>query len=171
MIATEPVEGPLPSKREAERERRRPRPGSLKLGQILETFASAEDQHLRGEPASEDELSRLERELRCRLPESLRAFLGRFGGGLFFHGHEIFGPRRVVIHDIELVPDALAMRRRLEASATLPEGAIPFHRARGVVHLVDSRPESGGERVFSIPPAQPYPDLASFLESVVLPRR
>jgi hypothetical protein len=153
-------------------ERRRPRPATLRLEDVLDTLAREEGQHLTGGPSTELELAALESALGFPLPADFRAFLLRLGGGLFFNGHEIFGPRRVMRHDIELVPDILSMRRWLarDRPSGVPEGFLPIHRARGVVHLMDARPDRSGESVVSLPAATPYPDLASFLETVVLPR-
>lgn len=158
-----------PTETQDEVERRRSRQGTLTLGEILDAFARHQDHHMIGDAASEQELRRVEQALGRALPASFRAFLTRFGGGLFFHGHEVFGPRRVMIHDIELVPDILTMVRRV-ASEGLPAGLVPIHRARGVIHFLDLRPEGGGEQVVSFSGAAAFPNLASFLETVVLPR-
>ena len=152
-----------------ERERRAPRAATLTLDQILEAFARDQAQHMTGGPASETDLREHERAIGKPLAGSLRAFLSRFGGGLFYHGHEIFGPHRVMIHDIELVPDIMSVRRRLgREGMDLPEGLIPFHRARGLIHFMDLR--QGGDAVLSLPWSAPCHDLPSFLETVVLPR-
>lgn len=155
---------------ETEVERRQARRGTMPLVDILEAFARGADRHMTAGPATEQELRRLEQALGHPLPASFRAFLSRLGGGLFFHGHEIFGPRRVMIHDIELVPDVLSVRRRLVKEGGLPQGILPLHRARGVIHVIDVRPENGGEWIDTLSPSLPYADLASFLETVVLPR-
>ena len=157
---------------EAESERRRARSGARTLDEILEAFVRARDEHIVGTPSTEEELVRLEQAVGGLLPQSFRFFLARLGGGLFFYGHEIFGPRRVMIHDIELVPDLLSARRTLVAQGTpIPDGTIPFHRARGAVHLMQLGSDDGKGQIVSVPPSTPYPDLASFLETVVLPRR
>jgi hypothetical protein len=152
-------------------ERRTGKPRTLTLDQILEVFAGEKDRHTTGGPASDTDLRRLEDQIGRRLPATFRTFLIRFGGGLFFHGHEIFGPRRVMIHDIELVPDIVAFRDWLARSRGLSEGLIPFHRARGVVHVLDLRQNDANDRVSSLDGPDQYPDLASFLDTVVLPRR
>lgn len=118
-------------------------------------------------PSTQAELGHVEAALGAALPQALRAFLMRFGGGIYYNGHEIFGPTRCMVHDIELVPDLLSMRQRLKDEGGLAEGLSPLHRARGVVHVIDLRSGSvalreGGDA---------YPDLAAFLENVVLPRR
>lgn len=154
-----------------ETERRRGRRGALTLDEVLDAFAQSPDQHVLGTRSTEAELTRIEQALGARLPPSFRAFLGRLGGGLFFRGHEIFGTRRLMIHDIELVPDILSVRRTLEAQGVeIPERSIPFHRARGTIHFMQLDGGAGAGRIVSIPPAEPCPSFESFLEIVVLPR-
>ena len=152
-------------------ERRTVKPRTLSLDQILAAFAREMDPGTTSGPASESDLRELEELIGHRLPSSFRAFLTHLGGGLFFHGHEIFGHRRVTIHDIEFVPDIISIRDWLARSRGLLEGLIPFHRARGVIHLLDLRCDDANERVSCLDGPDEYPDLASFLETVVLPRR
>jgi hypothetical protein len=161
MMPTEPVE---------ETERRRPRQALLSFDEVLAAFERERDQHVLGSPSTDVELWQLERTLGAPLPLDFRAFLSRLGGGLYFRGHEIFGPRRLIVHDIELVPDILSMRRSLAAQgALLPPLALPFHRARGRVHwLRCGGPDAG--RIFALPEAPVASDLASFLEAMVMPR-
>jgi hypothetical protein len=155
---------------EAEIERRQPRLATVSLDAILEAFAQDDKQHLSGGGASEEDLQRFEERAEVALPPSFRTFLCRFGGGLYFHGHEIFGPKHVVIHDIELVPDLITIRKWLTAQGIeVPPHLLPFHRARGVIHLLDTRPGSM-ERVFTLGAAATFRDLASFLDAIVLPR-
>jgi SMI1/KNR4 family protein SUKH-1 len=135
--------------------------------QVLETDLA---RHMTTDRPSELELDALEEALGGKLPEQFRTFLGRLGGGIFYERHELFGARRLMVHDIELVPDLLSFHRRFAADAqTSPEAAlVPFHRADGVVHVLDLR--SGGEApVLSADGARSYPDLASFLARVVIP--
>jgi hypothetical protein len=151
-------------------ERRQPRQSTLGLDAVLDAFARNEKAHLSGGAASEEDLRRFEERAGIALPLSFRAFLSRFGGGLYFHGHEIFGPQHVVIHDIELVPDLLTVRKWLAAQGIeVPGDLVPFHRARGVIHLLDVRPEGAG-RVLTLGGPATFPDLAGFLETLVLPR-
>jgi hypothetical protein len=153
-----------------ETERRRPRQSSLNFEEVLAAFEHARDQHVLGGPATDVELWQLERTLGAPLPTQFRSFLSRLGGGLYFSGHEIFGTRRVMVHDIELVPDILSLRLALAAQgAALPPLTIPFHRARGRVHCLKLAPEERG-RIVSIPEAPAAPNLESFLETVVMPR-
>lgn len=122
------------------------------------------------EPVSERELDLLEETLGRRLPEEFRTLLARLGGGILYERHEVFGVRRLMVHDIELVPDLLSFRQRF-ASAGAGETCqdfVPFHRAEGMVHLLDLR-SAGGPAVVSLDGTHSYPDLARFLEEVVLP--
>src|SRR5689334_14415900 len=64
--------------------------------------------HMSNGGSSEEDVLLLERSLGRTLPDPFRLFLRRLGGGVFYLKHEIFGPRRVMIHDIELVPDLLS---------------------------------------------------------------
>lgn len=154
-----------------ETERRQPRRAVLTFDEVLDAFERAKDEHILGSPSTEEELGGLERKLGAPLPASFRVFLMRLGGGLFFRGHEIFGPRRVIVHDIELVPDILSVRRTLAAQgAPLPELAIPFHRARGTVHFLRLGSGEGTGEIVSVPAAASAPSLESFLETVVMPR-
>lgn len=125
--------------------------------------------HMTAEPASEQELDLMEEALGQRLPEEFRTLLARLGGGILYERHELFGVRRLMVHDIELVPDLVSFRERFVSAGgeELGEGFVPFHRADGVVHLLDLRAESG-PTVVSLDGARSYPDLARFLEDVVL---
>jgi hypothetical protein len=150
----------------AESERRRGRPAVRALEEILVLFERDGGSHMTAGAASEEDVARVEKAI-GPLPRDFRAFLLRLGGGLYYHGHEIFGPSRVMIHDIEMVPDLVSMRERLAAELESSPGFLPFHRARGTVNFLDCRTPGPvfsrrGERLFS--------DLASFLETIVLPR-
>ena len=154
-----------------ETERRQPRRAVLTFDEVLNAFELAREEHILGDPSTEEELRRLEQTLGAPLPASFRVFLTRLGGGLYFRGHEILGTRRVIVHDIELVPDILSLRRTLAAQgATLPELAIPFHRARGSVHFIRLGSGNGAGEILSVPAAASALNLESFLESVVMPR-
>lgn len=117
--------------------------------------------------ATEDELRRLEEALGRPLPTPLRTLLREVGGGLYEGGHEIFGPSRVMIHDIELVPDLLTVRARLAAEGRLDPGLVAFHRGGATFHLLRTD-GAGAGRVISLPAGRVYADLASFLEQVLL---
>ena len=159
------------SNEDEETERRQARRGALTLDQVLDAFEHSKEEHVLGSRSTEAELTRLEQALGSTLPRSFRRFLTRLGGGLFFRGHEIFGTRRVMIHDIELVPDILSVCRTLEAQGVeIPQGTIPFHRARGTIHFMQLDGALGAGRIVAIPPGEPCPSFESFLEIVVLPR-
>lgn len=134
--------------------------------QILEKDLA---RHTTTDRPSELELDALEEALGHKLPDQFRTFLSRLGGGIFYERHELFGARRLMVHDIELVPDLVSFHRRFVSGDVGPgEGLVPFHRADGMVHLLDLR--SGGEgRVVSADGTRRYPDLAHFLQKVVVP--
>jgi len=135
---------------------------------VLAALARDRPRHMTTEPASERELDMLEEALGHRLPEEFRELLAQFGGGIFYERHELFGARRLMIHDIELVPDLLTFRRLLEAEGRHhEEGLLAFHRADDQVHLLDLRPARRAG-VVSADGRRTFPDLASFLEAVVL---
>lgn len=140
----------------------------MTLDEILDRFACHGDHHLTNGPATAVELRELERAVGRPLPASFRAFLRRLGGGLFYGGHEIFGPHRVMVHDIELVPSLTAIRSG-PCAERLPDGLVPFHRIGGILHAFDLRDPADAERIVSLPCGSTYPDLPSFLEAVVLP--
>jgi hypothetical protein len=117
--------------------------------------------------ASDEDLRRLDEALGRPLPAPLRALLREVGGGLYEGGHEIFGPTRAMIHDIELVPDLLTVRARLQAEGLLHPQFVPFHRAGATIHLM--RMEGAGTGcVVSLPAGKVWGDLTAFLEQVVL---
>jgi SMI1 / KNR4 family (SUKH-1) len=150
-----------------EGERRRPRPSTASLDDILAAFQRDQDHHMNSGPSTQVELGHVEAALGAPIPQALRAFLMRFGGGIFYNGHEIFGPMRCMVHDIELVPDLLSVRLRLKEQGGLADGLCPLHRARGVVHVIDLRNGS----VARLEGGDAYPDFVAFLANVVLPRR
>ena len=139
---------------------------SVRLQRAIATLARGREARMTA-PVPEDELDRLERALDHPLPAELRELLGALGAGLYEHGHEIFGPVRVMIHDIELVPDILSVRARLAASGGLAPGLVPFHRLGGRVHLVRAVGPRAGE-VVSLPAGAVFPDLAAFVDQVLL---
>src|SRR5262245_31370135 len=109
-------------------------PPAGRMEDLIARCEADRGQHMTGGPASEDELRQLEAALGGPLPEAYRQFLRRLGGGVFYLKHEMFGARRVMIHDIELVPDVLSFRSRLGA---LPPSWLPIHRSDGQVHALD----------------------------------
>ena len=129
-----------------------------------------EAEHLRFGPVPRAEIEALEARIGRRLPASLASALETVGNGIFFGKEELFGPRRLMVHDIELVPDLVSFQRHFAAAGetAMADALIPFHRADEVVHLLDLR--TGGESaVVSADGGRSYPDLASFLGQVVIP--
>ena len=116
--------------------------------------------------ASDQDLCRLEGALGRPLPVPLRALLKEVGAGLYEGGHEIFGPSRLMVHDIELVPDLLSVRARLDAEGVLDPRFVPFHRAGATFHLI--RADGSGADVISLPAGRVWADLASFVEQELL---
>jgi len=120
---------------------------------------------------SERDLDVLEEALAQRLPAEFRALLVRVGGGILYDKHEVFGGRRLMVHDIELVPDVLSVRRSLEESRPpWPAHLIPIHRCQGQLHLLDLSGGEGSAPVLA-EDGRAWPDLPAFLEAVVLPPR
>lgn len=142
---------------------------TTELGEALARLIADGEQHLTSGPASEADLKRLEDTVGGALPESFRTFLRQLGAGLFYQGHEIFGPCRVMVHDIELVPSLGSVHARLAAERH-SEGLIPFHRVAGQLHLFDRSDPLQPERIVSFPSGSTHPDLATFLRAVVLPQ-
>ena len=69
-----------------------------------------------------------------------------------------------------LVLDLVSFRRRFvrAGSGESCQDFVPFHRADGMVHLLDLSAR-GGPAVVSLDGTRSYLDLAHFLEEVVLP--
>ena len=136
------------------------------LGSVLRRFEREGDAHMTV-AASEEDLRRLDAALGVPVPAPLRALLREVGAGLYDGGHEIFGPSRLMTHDIELVPDLLTVRARLAERGALPPELVPFHRAGATYHLIRAGgAEPGG--VVSVPSGPVWSDLASFVEQVLL---
>jgi hypothetical protein len=134
------------------------------LEQVLAALEADGRYHMLGDPCQPDDLARLQGALGRSLPADFRLLLERIGCGFFYEKHEIFGARRLMVHDIELVPDLLSVRRTLGAG--VPSYVLPFHRAAGTCHLLDLRDATG--RVLPGDHAREPLDLAGFLERVVL---
>ena len=149
-----------------ETERRHSRPVTRGLDELLVLFERESGAHMTAGPATEEDLCRVEAAIGGSLPADLRAFLSRLGGGLYYHGHEIFGPVRAMVHDIEMVPDLVSVRERVLHDLQTPADLVPFHRARGTFHFFDRR----GPGVFSANGERLFADLAGFLETIVVPR-
>ncbi len=125
--------------------------------------------HRTSGPADPADIDRVETELGGPLPASVRAFWERFGGGLFYGRHEIFGPRTVFVHDIELVAGAIETRRALLPNTTAAKRLLPIHQAEGVVHFVELTGQANSPgRVVLMNLEQTHADFRSFLESLML---
>jgi len=142
----------------------------LTLEQALAVIGRGGERHMTTDLAGEKDLDVLEEALGHRLPEDFRTLLARLGGGIFYGRDELFGARRLMIHDIELVPDLLSFRRLLarRGDRNVERGLVPFHRAANRIHFLDPRAGSPA-LVVSADGARSFPDLASFLEQVVIP--
>jgi hypothetical protein len=139
------------------------------LDELIAALLADSARHILCGSASEQDLASIESLVGQPLPAPYRTLLLRLGGGLLYDRHELFGPRITMIHDIDLVPDLASVRRRLEAEqgAEALVGRLPLHRGTGKVHLIDVRPDPAP--VATLDRAETYPDLAAFLEAVVLP--
>jgi hypothetical protein len=140
------------------------------IEEVLAVLERDRARHMMTDPATERDLDVLEEALGGRLPEQFRTFLARLGGGIFYERHELFGARRLMVHDIELVPDLLTFRRRYASGAGTDPAPrmLPFHRADEGIHLLDLGGATEAS-VVSADGARAYPDLARFLQWVVIP--
>lgn len=135
-----------------------------RFARVLAALERDRDRHVLAPCAAED-LAGLESALGWPLPPAYRQLVTHLGGGLYYDRHEIFGARRLMIHDIELVPRVLSVQARqtaLRGGSPTPF-LLPFHRTENAIHWLDLRSgtvHGGGRR---------YADLAAFLEAVVLP--
>ena len=116
-------------------------------------------EHLRFGAVPPADVAELEARIGRRLPPALAAALETIGNGIFFGKEELLGPRRLMIHDIELLPDMMTVKARTEG---LPEDWLPFHRCDGALHVVDLAPAAFGE-VRSWPDRASHGDVAAFL--------
>jgi hypothetical protein len=137
------------------------------LEALLHRFERGRKDGRMASPASDEELQRIDEALGHPLPAPLRALLHEVGGGLYEGGHEIFGPSRLMVHDIEIVPDILSMRARLTAEGVLHPHFLPFHRGGATFHLIRTEGPGAG-CVVSLPSGRVYADLPSFIEQVLL---
>jgi hypothetical protein len=145
---------------------------SLSITEVMDLIERDRPRHCISEPAGPEELDRVAAVLGVRLPSAFRELLARLGGSILYECHELFGPLRLMVNDIELVPDVVSFREHFARTWTspLPPTLVPFHRADGVVNLLDAR-EGAEPAVVSQGGDRSYPDLACFLEQVVLPSR
>jgi hypothetical protein len=126
---------------------------------VIETVERHAPEHLRFGAVPRAEIAELEARIGRPLPPALSAVLETIGNGIFFGKEELLGPRRLMVHDIELLPDMLSVKSRTPG---LPEAWLPFHRRDGALHAVDLAPESFGE-VHSWPDRASRGDIAGFL--------
>jgi SMI1/KNR4 family protein SUKH-1 len=142
---------------------------SLTITQALDLVERDRPLHMTSEPAGATDLDHLEAALGLPLPAEFREFLRRLGGSILYERHEMFGARRLMVHDIELVPDLLSFREQFtrRGPSALRPGFIPFHRADGVVSLFDLR-EGAEPAVVTEDGVRSYSSLACFLERAVL---
>jgi hypothetical protein len=144
--------------------------GVTNIRQLAEAIRQDDTGHTLGAASAVSELDAIEERLGYELPAPYREFLEQVGAGILYEKHEIFGPRRVMIHDIEFVPDLLSVRQLLESGgAVLRPGMIPVHRTGQTVHLLDLTPGPGHGRVLTLEGAQTHRDFESFLLAVVAP--
>jgi len=136
---------------------------------MTEALAAAigthEAEHLRFGPVPRAEITALEERIGRRLPAALASALATVGNGIFFEKEELFGPRRLMVHDIELLPDMMTVKAGLVG---LPDAWLPFHRCDGALSVVDLSGESFGE-VRSWPDGAPQGDVAEFLARRLTP--
>ena len=143
-----------------------PVPPREKRGSLIETVERHAPEHLRFGPVPREQITAFEARLGRPLPPALTAVLESVGNGIFFGKEELFGPRRLMVHDIELLPDMLTVKAQAPG---LPEAWLPFHRRDGVLHVVDVSPEAFGQ-VHSWPDGSACGDIADFLADRLTPR-
>ena len=137
------------------------------MQEAMATLERDRARHLTQRCSGKD-LDLLEQALGRRLPSDYRSLLERVGGGILYDDHELFGGRRLIVHDIELVPDVLTLKRqRAEAGRPWPMHLVPFHRCRGRLHLLDV--SGAGETRVVGEDGRSWPSLLDFLSEVVLP--
>jgi hypothetical protein len=140
-----------------------PAGGAPDLGDVVEALRLRAAAHLTQGPVPEREVEEFAKRLDVRLPPELVALLTQVGNGIFFGEDELFGPRRLMVHDIELVPDMLTVKSALP---TLPATWLPFHRRGRTVHAVQLGAHGYGT-VFSSPAGATWPDVAAFARDLL----
>jgi SMI1/KNR4 family protein SUKH-1 len=136
------------------------------MATVIETIEGHAPAHLRFGPVPREQITALETSLKRPLPPALTALLESVGNGIFFGKQELLGPRRLMVHDIELLADMMSVKAQ---ASGLPEAWLPFHRCDGVMHAVDLSPETFGQ-VHSWPGGSPCGDIAAFLADRLTPR-
>ena len=132
---------------------------------VLHALEQRKSAHLTHGAVPMGEIVELQQRLGCALPPALVRLLTEAGNGIFFGVHELYGPRRLMVHDIELLPDMLSVKL---GCAGIPASWLPFHRRAGIVHAVDLGREHFGA-VFSWPAGPSWPDVASFARAELSP--
>ena len=132
---------------------------------LAAAIGSHEAEHLRFGPVPRAEIAALEERIGRRLPAALASALETVGNGIFFGKEELFGPRRMMVHDIELLHDIMTVRAGLVG---LPDAWLPFHRRDGTVHVVDLSEGAFGV-VRSWPDGVARGDIAEFLAGRLTP--
>ena len=126
---------------------------------VIEAIERRAPEHLRFGAVPPAEIAEFEARIGRPLPRPLSQVLQTIGNGIFFGKEELLGPRRLMVHDIELLPDMLSVKSRTPG---LPDSWLPFHRRDGALHVVDLAPESFGQ-VRSWPDRAARGDIAGFL--------
>jgi SMI1/KNR4 family protein SUKH-1 len=136
------------------------------MGPLIERIERHAPEHLRFGPVPRAQITAFEAILGRTLPSALTAVLESVGNGIFFGKEELLGPRRLMVHDIELLADMTTVKTQAPG---LPEAWLPFHRCEGVMHAVDLSPEGFGQ-VHAWPGGAPRGDIADFLADRLRPR-
>ena len=131
------------------------------------TVSGSPASHTTGGPAAEGDLRALELALGTTLPPLYREFLSRFGSGVFFGRHEIYGPCRVNVHDIELVSDVVTATKELLGEDPRAGGALlVVHRDGDRVDVLELR---GAGAVRCLGDGRRWPDFAEFVRECLPP--
>jgi hypothetical protein len=136
-----------------------------RLDALIARLRTARDLHIVGSGCTDEDLRVTEERLSQPLPQVFRLFLQRQGGGIYYLRHEIFGARRVMVHDIEMVPDLLSFNHWL--GTAVPDGWLAIHRSEGRVHAIRvGVKEPAPVRAIEVG-GPSYPDFTNFLESLI----
>lgn len=139
--------------------KRNPAPDGI--DSLIARFQADGALHITSEGNTEEQVLDLEARLGYPLPAPYRTFLRQLGGGVYYMRHEIFGARRVMIHDIELVPDVMSFRHWV--GSAVPDQWLPIERSTdGIYAIALGVPDPAPVRDFSS--GTTYPDFAALLE-------
>ncbi len=133
------------------------------MAEVIDAVERHAAEHLRFGAVPAADVAEFEARIGRRLPPALAEALETIGNGIFFGKEELLGPRRLMVHDIELLPDMLSVKARAEG---LPADWLPFHRRDATLHVVDLAPASFGE-VRSWPDGRSLGDVAAFLAALL----